>query len=309
MPEPEIGWYDIEIAEAGAADPVVGSARPFNEPLEWHHYAAPLPPGAVSSRGRPRAAGVSHRGEARMGPAIPRRGDAREPVQLAGRVGSGGGAQTDLDPERSAPRANYASRNRTRWGANSRSDSWPKPPEIGPCRTYARIGHNYDTISREGRTRCLRCLSSARRAAAVPRAEAARLRPGRRCGRGPPASAPAAAGRPARRDLPAGARAQHRLAPHRLQLEEQHRCGERRERGDQDAHDQVADRVADERVRHAVRDRVQHRRDHELDEEQDDDHAEDLPAVPAHQLAAAAEGVDRAAGARSRSRARAPPRS
>jgi GMP synthase-like glutamine amidotransferase len=45
--EPEIGWYDIEITEAGAADPVVGPLAPSVELFEWHHYAAPLPPGAV----------------------------------------------------------------------------------------------------------------------------------------------------------------------------------------------------------------------------------------------------------------------
>jgi GMP synthase-like glutamine amidotransferase len=47
MPEPEIGWYDIEITEAGAADPVIGPLAPSVELFEWHHYAAPLPPGAV----------------------------------------------------------------------------------------------------------------------------------------------------------------------------------------------------------------------------------------------------------------------
>jgi len=47
MPEPEIGWYDVEITEAGAADPVVGPLAPSAELFEWHHYAAPLPPGAV----------------------------------------------------------------------------------------------------------------------------------------------------------------------------------------------------------------------------------------------------------------------
>jgi GMP synthase (glutamine-hydrolysing) len=47
MTEPEIGWYDIEITEAGASDPVVGRLAPSAELFEWHHYAAPLPPGAV----------------------------------------------------------------------------------------------------------------------------------------------------------------------------------------------------------------------------------------------------------------------
>ena len=47
MEEPEIGWYEVEITDAGAADPVVGPLAPRAELFEWHHYAAPLPPGAV----------------------------------------------------------------------------------------------------------------------------------------------------------------------------------------------------------------------------------------------------------------------
>jgi GMP synthase (glutamine-hydrolysing) len=54
MPEPEIGWYDIEITAAGAADPVVGPLAPSTELFEWHHYAAPLPPGAVELARTPR---------------------------------------------------------------------------------------------------------------------------------------------------------------------------------------------------------------------------------------------------------------
>ena len=46
-PEPEVGWYDIEITEAGAADPLLGPLAPSVELFEWHHYVAPLPPGAV----------------------------------------------------------------------------------------------------------------------------------------------------------------------------------------------------------------------------------------------------------------------
>jgi GMP synthase-like glutamine amidotransferase len=46
-PEPEIGWYEIEVTEAGAADPVIGPLAPSVELFEWHHYVAPLPPGAV----------------------------------------------------------------------------------------------------------------------------------------------------------------------------------------------------------------------------------------------------------------------
>jgi GMP synthase-like glutamine amidotransferase len=47
MPEPEIGWYDIEITEAGAGDPVIGPLAPSTSLFQWHLYAAPLPPGAI----------------------------------------------------------------------------------------------------------------------------------------------------------------------------------------------------------------------------------------------------------------------
>jgi len=54
MAEPEIGWYDVEITDAGADDPVVGPLAPSSELFEWHHYAAPLPPGAVELARTPR---------------------------------------------------------------------------------------------------------------------------------------------------------------------------------------------------------------------------------------------------------------
>jgi GMP synthase-like glutamine amidotransferase len=54
MDAPEIGWYDIEITAAGAADPVVGPLAPRVELFEWHHYMAPLAPGAVELARTPR---------------------------------------------------------------------------------------------------------------------------------------------------------------------------------------------------------------------------------------------------------------
>jgi GMP synthase (glutamine-hydrolysing) len=47
IPVPEIGWYEVEITEAGAEDPLLGPLAPSAELFEWHHYVAPLPPGAV----------------------------------------------------------------------------------------------------------------------------------------------------------------------------------------------------------------------------------------------------------------------
>ena len=44
---PEIGWLDVELTEAGAADPVVGVLPRRFEALQWHHYTYGLPAGAV----------------------------------------------------------------------------------------------------------------------------------------------------------------------------------------------------------------------------------------------------------------------
>jgi GMP synthase (glutamine-hydrolysing) len=45
--EPEIGWYEVELNEAGAADAVLGSLPPRFEALQWHHYTYGVPAGAV----------------------------------------------------------------------------------------------------------------------------------------------------------------------------------------------------------------------------------------------------------------------
>jgi GMP synthase (glutamine-hydrolysing) len=47
LPQPEIGWYEVELTDAGAADPVVGALPRTFEALQWHHYTYGLPEGAV----------------------------------------------------------------------------------------------------------------------------------------------------------------------------------------------------------------------------------------------------------------------
>jgi GMP synthase (glutamine-hydrolysing) len=44
---PEIGWYPVELTEAGVADPVLGVLPASFEALQWHHYTYELPVGAV----------------------------------------------------------------------------------------------------------------------------------------------------------------------------------------------------------------------------------------------------------------------
>ena len=48
LPVPEIGWTEVELTEAGAADPVLSALPPRFEALQWHHYAHELPEGAAA---------------------------------------------------------------------------------------------------------------------------------------------------------------------------------------------------------------------------------------------------------------------
>jgi GMP synthase (glutamine-hydrolysing) len=45
---PEIGWYQVELTEAAADDPVAGALPQRFEAFQWHSYEAPLPPGGTA---------------------------------------------------------------------------------------------------------------------------------------------------------------------------------------------------------------------------------------------------------------------
>jgi len=45
--EPEIGWYDVELTDAGAADPVLGALPRAFEAFQWHYYTYGVPAAAV----------------------------------------------------------------------------------------------------------------------------------------------------------------------------------------------------------------------------------------------------------------------
>jgi GMP synthase (glutamine-hydrolysing) len=47
-PAPEIGWFEVQVNDAGATDPVIGPLAPGVRAFEWHSYEFPLPPGAVA---------------------------------------------------------------------------------------------------------------------------------------------------------------------------------------------------------------------------------------------------------------------
>ena len=48
LPVPEIGWGEVELTDAAAADPVFSALPSRFEGLLWHHYAHDLPEGAVA---------------------------------------------------------------------------------------------------------------------------------------------------------------------------------------------------------------------------------------------------------------------
>jgi GMP synthase (glutamine-hydrolysing) len=47
LDEPEIGWFEVEVTEEGAADPVIGPLAPSFTGFQWHSYQAVLPEGAT----------------------------------------------------------------------------------------------------------------------------------------------------------------------------------------------------------------------------------------------------------------------
>ena len=46
-PVPEIGWFDVDVTDDGATDPLIGPLAPSFEALQWHSYRSVLPPDAV----------------------------------------------------------------------------------------------------------------------------------------------------------------------------------------------------------------------------------------------------------------------
>lgn len=48
MPEPEIGWSEVELTADGTVDPVLSALPPRFEAFQWHHYGHGLPEGAVA---------------------------------------------------------------------------------------------------------------------------------------------------------------------------------------------------------------------------------------------------------------------
>ena len=205
-PSPRSAGARSRSPSAGAADPVIGPLAPSVELFEWHHYEAPLPPGAVELARTP-ACVQAFRLEGKPAWGLQFHAEVtREDLSgwldgwdepEARRHGLRPGAP-------SAPRANCALRHRTRSGANSRRASSPKPPGTTAAGDLRRLGlrrHDRREAPDPGlgaasvrRRRSGRAAAGRRSGARAPRASAPGRRPARpsaRSGRPRPCPAPA----------------------------------------------------------------------------------------------------------------------
>jgi GMP synthase (glutamine-hydrolysing) len=48
LAHPEIGWYGVNVSDAGRDDPIIGPVGDGFDALEWHSYAVELPAGATA---------------------------------------------------------------------------------------------------------------------------------------------------------------------------------------------------------------------------------------------------------------------
>jgi GMP synthase-like glutamine amidotransferase len=60
---PEVGWSEVQLTEAGMADPVLSALPSRFEALQWHHYGHELPNGAVALARNPAALQAFRLGE------------------------------------------------------------------------------------------------------------------------------------------------------------------------------------------------------------------------------------------------------
>ena len=84
--ESEVGWLEVELTDAGRADPVLSALPERVDAFQWHSYTFALPEGANELATSPVGApGVLDR-PPRVGHPVPRRGDATDDRGLGRRV-------------------------------------------------------------------------------------------------------------------------------------------------------------------------------------------------------------------------------
>lgn len=65
--EPEIGWFEVEVTDAGAQDPLLGPLAPRFEAFEWHSYECGMPARATTLARTPVCAQAFRVGETAWG--------------------------------------------------------------------------------------------------------------------------------------------------------------------------------------------------------------------------------------------------
>ncbi len=66
-PQPEVGWVEVELTEAGASDPVLGRLPSRFEAFQWHYYTYGLPENATELARNPLCTQAFRLGEAVWG--------------------------------------------------------------------------------------------------------------------------------------------------------------------------------------------------------------------------------------------------
>ena len=102
-PEPEIGWFEVEVSDAGRADPLLGAMAPAFTAFQWHSYRSPLPAGAIALARSPAGLQAYRIGDHAWG--IQFHAEVSEPDALAWTAGYGNdpdAVRTGIDPKRMA---------------------------------------------------------------------------------------------------------------------------------------------------------------------------------------------------------------
>ena len=61
LEQPELGWFTVELTDAGADDVLLGPLAPACEVFQWHDYGCELPPGALALASSERAPQQAYR--------------------------------------------------------------------------------------------------------------------------------------------------------------------------------------------------------------------------------------------------------
>jgi GMP synthase (glutamine-hydrolysing) len=102
-PDPEIGWFPVEVTAAGRDDPLMGELAPGFDAFQWHSYRSPLPPRAVELARSPAGLQAYRAGDRAWG--IQFHAEVSEPDALSWAAGYGNdpdAVRVGVDPERMA---------------------------------------------------------------------------------------------------------------------------------------------------------------------------------------------------------------